>query len=88
MGLEDKGRNVVIHHLGGAREQAGRLTGNGGLQREGQAGPARAEYGKAADAALNPAAGIAGTGANSSATNTGANVTAGARKLQDGLGER
>lgn len=55
MGLEDKGRNVVIHHLGGAREQAGRLAGNGQLQREGLADQARAKYGKEAEeAALKP----------------------------------
>lgn len=49
MGLEDKGRNVVIHHLGGAKDQAGRLTGNGQLQREGQADPVRAKFGRAAE---------------------------------------
>jgi uncharacterized protein YjbJ (UPF0337 family) len=46
MELGDKGRNVVIHHLGGAKEQAGRLTGNGELQREGRVEQARAPFGK------------------------------------------
>ncbi|MDQ0077794.1 hypothetical protein [Arthrobacter oryzae] len=41
MELGDKGRNVVIHHLGGAKEQAGRLTGNGELQREDRVEQAR-----------------------------------------------
>ena len=48
MGLEDKGRNVVIHHLGGAKEQSGRLTGNGQLQREGVVEQVRTRFGKAA----------------------------------------
>jgi uncharacterized protein YjbJ (UPF0337 family) len=51
MELGDKGRNVVIHHLGGAKEQAGRLTGNGELQREDRVEQARAPFGKAAETA-------------------------------------
>ena len=51
MELGDKGRNVVIHHLGGAKDQAGRLTGNGQLQREGQADRARVPFGKAPETA-------------------------------------
>ena len=47
MDLEDKGRNVVIHHLGGAR-QPGRLTDYGRPSREGRAGQVGAEPEEAA----------------------------------------
>jgi len=51
MGLEDKGRNVVIHHLGSASEQPGRLTGNGDPRREGQADQAGVKPVEAAEPA-------------------------------------
>jgi hypothetical protein len=37
MGRDDKGRNVVIHHLGGAKEQPARISGKGDPRREGRA---------------------------------------------------
>jgi uncharacterized protein YjbJ (UPF0337 family) len=49
MGLDDKGRNVVINHLGAAKEHTGRLIRNEELQREGQMD--QAKLGAAAEAA-------------------------------------
>ena len=74
MGLEDKGRNVVINHLGGAKEQAGRLTGNEDLQREGQLDQGRAKLGAAAESAKEAAAEIGG------------NFKAAGQKIKDGFG--
>ncbi|WP_156037228.1 CsbD family protein [Arthrobacter sp. UNC362MFTsu5.1] len=51
MGLDDKGRNVVINHLGAAKEHTGRLIRNEELQREGQMDQAQAKLGAAAEAA-------------------------------------
>jgi len=48
MELEDKGRNVVIHHLGGAK-RPGRLTGYGESRREDRAGQMGAEPEEAAE---------------------------------------
>ncbi|MFF1384250.1 CsbD family protein [Arthrobacter sp. NPDC058288] len=75
MGLDDKGRNTVINHLGGAKEQAGKLTGNKDLQREGQADQARAKLGEAAETAKDAAADIGGS------------IKAAAQKLKDSLGK-
>ncbi|MEO5318694.1 hypothetical protein PV761_08930 [Arthrobacter sp. CC3] len=54
MGLEDKGRNVVIHHLGGVENQSGRLSrlaSYGQPGRESQADQAGAKPEEAAEPA-------------------------------------
>lgn len=40
MGTDDNANDTVIHHIGAAKENAGRVTGNDGGNRESQDGPA------------------------------------------------
>jgi uncharacterized protein YjbJ (UPF0337 family) len=73
MGIDDKVNNTVINHLGAAKEGAGKVTGNGELEREGQRDQAQAQLQEAGEKVKDAAAGV------------GENLKDAARKLKDGL---
>ncbi|MGY3319475.1 CsbD family protein [Arthrobacter sp. H-02-3] len=73
MGTDDKANNTVIHHIGAAKEGAGRLTGNEDLKREGQQEQARAKLQEASERFKDAAADI------------GENLKDAARKLKEGF---
>ena len=49
MAMHDKANYTVIHHLGAAKEGAGKFTGNDELKREGQNDQARARVQEAVE---------------------------------------
>ncbi|MGO4805908.1 CsbD family protein [Arthrobacter sp. 2MCAF15] len=73
MGTDDKANLTVIHHIGAAKEGAGRMTGNQDLRREGQHEQAQAKLQEAGERVKDAAADIGG------------NIQDAARKLRDGF---
>ena len=73
MGIDDKVNNTVIHHIGAAKEGAGRMTGNEDLKREGQHEQAQAKLQEAGERVKDAAADI------------GENLKDAARKLKEGF---
>ncbi|WP_406636593.1 CsbD family protein [Pseudarthrobacter quantipunctorum] len=73
MGIDDKANNAVTNHVGAAKEATGKLTGNEGLEREGQRDQAEAKLKDAGEKVKDAAADIGG------------NIKDAARKLKDGF---
>lgn len=73
MGIDDKAEYTVQNHLGAAKEDAGHLTGDRGLEREGQKDQAAAGMKEA------------GEKAKETAVDIGENIKNAARKLKEGF---
>lgn len=75
MGLDDKAEFTAQNHLGAAKEDAGKITGDRGLEREGQKDQAAAGMEEAGEKAKDTAADI------------GENIKNAARKLKEGFSQ-